>query len=90
MVGQYNVAVMALSGEVLANTVLAAESPKKAMTRFFKGLDRSVICANKYSTWPELQRAFVSCGGGSCKPCEVSLVGGDRRNFYLVFSQPII
>lgn len=86
---QYSVKIKDVAGNCKAEGVVTEQSPRRAIDAFFKERKRSVTCAMKYSSWPELLRG-VNTQWGSYILCEVSQVHGSRRNYYLLFTQPII
>ena len=86
---QYGVRLKDVASSVLHEGVVTAESPRRAIDVYFKERKRAVTCAMKYSTWQELLRA-VNTQWGCYTLCEVSQVNGVRRNYYIIFTQPIV
>lgn len=81
---QYRVQFKQVSGFAWLEGVVPAGSPRLAVTEFCRVHNRLVTNVVKYGSWRELQQAFVS-SGNNCELCEVTRVGSDRPNYYVVY-----
>ena len=85
----YSVRLKDVAGVCHQEGVANAGSPRRAIDVYFKERRRAVTCAMKYSSWQELMRA-VQTQWGCYTLCEVSQVDGVRKNYYILFTQPIV
>lgn len=83
---EYHVRFKDASGKLLAQGVATAKSPRRALDVFCKELRREVIHVTKYNSWRSLVSA---CWYGSTL-CEVTLVRGEHKNFYLLYTKAIM
>lgn len=72
------------NGVTIREGVVISSSPRNAIGTFCEQNNHGVMSVVKYSSWLELQNAFLK-QGGSCVPCEVFQVYGERKNFYLLY-----
>ena len=84
MAKRYCVRIKAPTGATVQESVVLSNSPRDAVDAFCTQMQRSVMSVVKYGSWQELQNAFHA-QGGSCWPCEVFQLYGDRKNFYLMY-----
>lgn len=85
MAKRYCVRIKSPSGMTVQEQVVLSNAPKSAIEQFCEQNSRKALQVVKYSSLHEMMNAYFQ-QGGSCLPCEVFQVSGDRKNFYLTYT----